>query len=409
MAKDIKPSQGKEKKPSGISKYETRSYKIRRKKAARMVYTGFGFFFLFFALMLIRGILVRNKKEYDQQHSITSASSDANDSLAGAKGEGDSIPDTSQEDNQAATPAAADKVITISVVGDCTLGTDVSFDYETSVNHFYEMYGPDYFFQNVKDIFAADDLTIANMESTFTTSDDRRTDIIYCFKADPEVASILPAGNIDAVNTANNHAHDYGEQGRQDTLAALDAQGIVHFGYEETAVMDVKGVKVGMVGIYELIDHLDSADLLKTNIQKVKDEGSDIVIAIFHWGNELDTAPDSTQIELAHTAIDLGADLVCGHHAHVIQGIEIYKDCPIVYGLANFCFGGNIYPADMDTFIFQQTFTVTSEGVLHDNVTNIIPCSVSSEDSYNNYQPTPQTGEDAERILNKLEERSSNL
>ena len=54
---------------------------------------------------------------------------------------------------------------------------------------------------------------------------------------------------MEAVNTANNHSHDYGDQGFDDTLAALDDAGIVHFGYDETAVMDIKGIKVGMVGI----------------------------------------------------------------------------------------------------------------------------------------------------------------
>ena len=91
----------------------------------------------------------------------------------------------------------------------------------------------------------------------------------------------------------------------------------------------------------------------------------------------------------------------------VLQGIETYKGKNIVYSLGNFCFGGNSSPSDMDTMIFQQTFTITSDGVQADNVTNIIPCSISSADGYNNYQPTPATGDEATRIKSKIDERSA--
>lgn len=295
--------------------------------------------------------------------------------------------------------------LTLSLVGDCTLGTDETFDYSTSLNAYYESQGADYFFQNVRSIFGSDDLTIANFEGTLTTLDTRE-DKLFAFKADPEYTQILSGSSVEAVNMANNHSHDYGDQSYTDTLSALDAAGIVHFGYDETAVMEVKGVKVGLVGIYELNDHMERAQQLKDNIAKVKNEGAQLVIAVFHWGNEKETVPDENQRQLGHIAIDEGADLVVGHHPHVLQGIEVYNGKNIVYSLGNFCFGGNAYPSDMDTIIFQQTFTVTTEGVQEDNVTNIIPCSISSASDYNNYQPTPAEGEEASRILAKVGELS---
>ena len=295
--------------------------------------------------------------------------------------------------------------LTLSLVGDCTLGTDETFDYSTSLNAYYESQGADYFFQNVRSIFESDDLTIANFEGTLTTLDTRE-DKLFAFKADPEYTQILSGSSVEAVNMANNHSHDYGDQSYTDTLSALDAAGIVHFGYDETAVMEVKGVKVGLVGIYELNDHMERAQQLKDNIAKVKNEGAQLVIAVFHWGNEKETVPDENQRQLGHMAIDEGADLVVGHHPHVLQGIEVYNGKNIVYSLGNFCFGGNAYPSDMDTIIFQQTFTVTTEGVQEDNVTNIIPCSISSASDYNNYQPTPAEGEEASRILDKVGELS---
>ena len=296
--------------------------------------------------------------------------------------------------------------LTLSVVGDCTLGTDENFDYDTSLNTYYENYGADYFLANVKSIFSADDLTIANFEGTLTESTERE-DKQFAFKAPASYANILTAGSVEAVNTANNHSHDYGEESFNDTLTALDAANIIHFGYDETAVTEVKGIKVGLVGIYELNDHLGREEQLKQNIAKVKQDGAQLIVVIFHWGNEKEEVPDDNQKTLGHLAIDEGADLVCGHHPHVLQGIEEYKGKNIVYSLGNFCFGGNAYPSDMDTMIFQQTFTIDQNGVQKDNVTNIIPCSISSDADYNNYQPTPAEGEEADRIMKKIQERSS--
>ena len=317
----------------------------------------------------------------------------------------------SETSSEAADAVVMDPVsLTLSVVGDCTLGTDESFDYDTSLNAYYENYGSAYFLQNVKSIFSQDDLTIANFEGTLTESD-AREDKTFAFKGPASFTSILTDGSVEAVNTANNHSHDYGDQSYEDTMTALDAAGIVHFGYDETAVMDVKGIKVGMVGIYELKDHLEREQQLKDNIAKVKADGAQLIVVIFHWGNETETVPDSNQTTLGRLAIDEGADLVCGHHPHVLQGIETYKGKNIIYSLGNFCFGGNSSPSDMDTMIYQQTFTITSEGVQADNVTNVIPCSISSAayEGYNNYQPTPAEGDEAARILAKINERSADI
>ena len=319
----------------------------------------------------------------------------------------DTSTDTSETD-VSDTTISSPVSLTLSVVGDCTLGTDETFDYSTSLNAYYENYGADYFLQNVRNIFSADDLTIANFEGTLTDSDERE-DKTFAFKAPASYASILSGSSVEAVNTANNHSHDYGDQSFTDTLTALDNAGIVHFGYDETAVMDIKGIKVGLVGIYELNDHLGREQQLKDNIAKVKADGAQLIVVIFHWGNETETVPDTNQTTLGRLAIDAGADLVCGHHPHVLQGIETYKGKNIVYSLGNFCFGGNSSPSDMDTMIYQQTFTVDADGVKTDNVTNIIPCSISSAayEGYNNYHPTPAEGDEATRILEKINERSS--
>lgn len=375
---------------------KSRYYQESRQKL--YIAGGIGAFILVFILILagIRGCSnYRNSKATEKAAAQDAVSMNVN----------------SEASSEAADAVVMDPVsLTLSVVGDCTLGTDETFDYDTSLNAYYENYGSAYFLQNVKSIFSQDDLTIANFEGTLTESD-AREDKTFAFKGPASFTSILTDGSVEAVNTANNHSHDYGDQSYEDTMTALDAAGIVHFGYDETAVMDVKGIKVGMVGIYELKDHLEREQQLKDNIAKVKADGAQLIVVIFHWGNETETVPDSNQTTLGRLAIDEGADLVCGHHPHVLQGIETYKGKNIVYSLGNFCFGGNSSPSDMDTMIYQQTFTITSEGVQADNVTNVIPCSISSAayEGYNNYQPTPAEGDEAARILAKINERSADI
>lgn len=379
---------------------KSKYYQEKRQKL--LIATGIGIFVLVFILILagIRGCSnYMSSRQAAAKKAVSMNASKDNSQKASS--------DSQNTDSSNAT-VSSPVSLTLSVVGDCTLGTDETFDYDTSLNAYYENYGADYFLQNVKDIFSTDDLTIANFEGTLTDSDERE-DKTFAFKAPASYASILTGGSVEAVNTANNHSHDYGEQSFNDTLAALDDAGIVHFGYDETAVMDVKGIKVGLVGIYELYDHLEREQQLKDNIAKVKADGAQLIVVIFHWGNETETVPDSNQTTLGRIAIDEGADLVCGHHPHVLQGIETYKGRNIVYSLGNFCFGGNSSPSDMDTMIYQQTFTIDADGVKKDNVTNIIPCSISSAayDGYNNYQPTPAEGDEATRILGKINERSS--
>lgn len=379
---------------------KSKYYQEKRQKL--LIATGIGIFVLVFILILAG---IRGCSNY---MSSRQAAAKKTVSMNASKDNSQKASSDSQNTDSSNATVSSPVSLTLSVVGDCTLGTDETFDYDTSLNAYYENYGADYFLQNVKDIFSTDDLTIANFEGTLTDSDERE-DKTFAFKAPASYASILTGGSVEAVNTANNHSHDYGEESFDDTLAALDDAGIVHFGYDETAVMDVKGIKVGLVGIYELYDHLEREQQLKDNIAKVKADGAQLIVVIFHWGNETETVPDSNQTTLGRIAIDEGADLVCGHHPHVLQGIETYKGRNIVYSLGNFCFGGNSSPSDMDTMIYQQTFTIDADGVKKDNVTNIIPCSISSAayDGYNNYQPTPAEGDEATRILGKINERSS--
>lgn len=299
--------------------------------------------------------------------------------------------------------------IVVSAAGDCTLGTDEYFDFGTSFVAKYNAVGdPSYFFEKVHHIFESDDLTIVNFEGTLTNSDDRK-DKTYAFKGNPSYAAILAEGSVEAANLANNHSFDYGEQSYEDTKKYLTEAGIESFGYDRNAVMEINGVKVGLIGIYELPYGLESADLLRENLADVKERGAQLIIVSFHWGTEKEHYPDGIQKQLAHIAIDEGAHLVLGHHPHVLQGIEEYKGRNIVYSLGNFCFGGNKNPSDKDTMIFQQTFTILDGVTAEDNVKEIIPCSLSSRSDLNNYQPMVLDGDEKQRVLGRIDAYSEGL
>ncbi|MDY5957439.1 MAG: CapA family protein [Frisingicoccus sp.] len=295
--------------------------------------------------------------------------------------------------------------ITISAAGDCTLGKDPSAAYKTSLNAFYDVQGPSYFLSDVKDIFVADDLTIVNMEGTLTESENI-VEKAFNFKADPEYAQILTEGSVEAVNLANNHSHDYSDDGYEDTIAALDGADIANFGYERESVMEIKGLKITLLGYNMLSDRTENLKQMKESVSKAKVGGSNLVIVSFHWGKERQYSPVDYQEETAHAAIDAGADLVLGHHPHVLQGIEKYNGRYICYSLGNFCFGGNKNPSDKDTMIFQQTFTFENGNLLDDDNINIIPCSLSSSSKKNDYKPRVLEGSEKERVMKKIEDMS---
>ena len=313
----------------------------------------------------------------------------------------------------AATPtptpvAAAPVTVKISAAGDFTLGNDdQSLEYDTSFNYYYdEVAGdPGYFLENIKSIFEDDDLTIVNFEGTLTESSDR-ADKEYAFKGRPEYVQILTEGSVEACNVANNHAFDYGEEAYEETKQHLTDAGITVFGYDNSKVVEVNGIKVGLIGYMELYEGLGCLEKVNTEIAKVREQGAQLVIVSYHWGDEGDYTHYEDQETLGHAAIDAGADLVIGHHPHRIQEMEEYKGKFIFYSLANCCFGGHPNPSDMDSVIMQQTFTFV-DGVLQpkkDEDVRIIPYRISSTSEYNNYQPTPyDRDEDGyNRVIEKL-------
>ncbi|NMA34558.1 MAG: hypothetical protein GX940_08430 [Clostridiaceae bacterium] len=305
--------------------------------------------------------------------------------------------------------------IVISAVGDVALGQDSRHNYKDSFDHVFEKNNSDYgyFFSNAVEVLGQDDLTIANLECVLSNETVKAEKFDYgnnyWFNGRPEYANILRAGSIEAVSLANNHTYDYGQKGYDATRKALDDAGIKHFGYSETAISTIDGIRVGMAGFNQLGEYEQGRDTdeLKQEIETLTRElrgQSDLVIVYFHWGKEYQYRMDELQTELAHLAVDSGADLVLGSHPHVLQPIEIYNDRYIVYSLANFCFGGNKRPTDFDTAIYRQEFIFDRDGSLVSiRAPEIIPYSISSSGSVNDYRPTPAEDGAKERIFAKLD------
>ena len=302
-----------------------------------------------------------------------------------------------------AAPAPSDAVqtepeherFTISLVGDCTL----------EGNRFQSLCGDDmgYPFENVREYFENDDATIANLECNFSDAL-LSSGSLFHFKAPTENADILVSGGIDFVTTANNHIMDYGQRGLDDTLSALDERGIAYGIDGQSVVFTTEsGLKLGIYCGYG--GFMISETQIKEAIDKLKADGAEYIICALHWGVEGAYRPNAYQKNLAHAAIDAGADLVYGSHPHVLQPAEEYGGGLILYSLGNFSFGGNSFPRDYDSVIVQLTLCRNADGDVSLEACNYIPCSISGSDENNDFRPTPykKGSKEFERTMSKLD------
>ena len=213
--------------------------------------------------------------------------------------------------------------------------------------------------QNVSGFLSNADIAFANLESPIS---DRGANVggIYSFRANPIVIEGMKTAGIDIVSFANNHVWDWGRGAFEDTLDRLSASGITYVGagldYNEShyyKVFEKNDIKIAYLAYTNLVAKWlreDSAspsiagiekEKIAEDIFKAKQSGADIIITSFHFGEEYETTHNEYQESIAHFAIDNGANLVIGHHPHVAQDIELYKDGFIAYSLGNFIFDQN--------------------------------------------------------------------
>ena len=180
--------------------------------------------------------------------------------------------------------------ITISAAGDVTLGNHQEQDYSASFRQAYDQAEDEgYFFENVRDIFAADDMTIVNLEGPLTTSEQMREGQTYCIKGDPAYAHLLTLGSIEAVSFANNHRLDYGEQGSRDTVVALEQEGIIYAYDKNVGIYEIpdsaaahggeRNLKIGIISVNEVEWGAQAEKLIQNNIETLREQNVDLILA----------------------------------------------------------------------------------------------------------------------------------
>lgn len=260
-------------------------------------------------------------------------------------------------------------------------------------------------------LFLHDDFTIVNQECPIT---DRgaKTPKPYNFRMRPDYVRVYPQAGIELVNLANNHVYDYGEEGLFDTISYLDSIGVMHIGAGRTVsearkpiIVNLKGHRVGFLGFYgggeaPVAGRATAGvaprnlDVIHHDLERLRGRDSvDFAVVTLHWGTEKAEEPDSGQQLFAREIIDAGADLVVGHHPHVLQGIERYHNGVIAYSLGNFVFGGNSRNS-YDTAILE--LTLSGRGAEY----KLIPVGVR------NWRLGILEGPEGEKVVKSVSDRS---
>jgi poly-gamma-glutamate synthesis protein (capsule biosynthesis protein) len=269
--------------------------------------------------------------------------------------------------------------------------------------------GLDYPFWKIKEELLKYDFIFANMESPITRRGIPVIDKPYIFRVKPEDAVCLKDLKIDAVSISNNHLMDYNHEGMVDTIATLDRLNIMHTGGGRNLAEARRPalLKYGYTNIIILaycnrppLDHYATDDrpgIAPLDIQIIRDDiaayklSDNIVVVSLHWGIEQTSRPQSAQIAMAHQIIDASADAVVGHHPHWPQGIEIYRNKPVIYSLGNFI-NGYINPIEQDNIAVALYYAGTSLERM-----KVIP--LAGRNRQIRFQPYVLTGNQADRFL----------
>ncbi len=296
------------------------------------------------------------------------------------------------------------KPVSIIFVGDIMLSRNVDAKIKKYKDYNYP-------YKNVKDYLKTGDLVFGNLETALTPGKAIQTNQMT-FRADPENAKVLKENGFDILSLANNHTPNFGEKGLKDTIGYLEKAEIKYVGAgndslaKAPATSTLNGLKFAFLA-YNSPDVVPSTyqagatrygtnfiDIAKMQeaVKKAK-INNDFVIVSMHAGVEYKNTPNQYQTTFAHSAIDAGADLVVGHHPHVIQTVEKYKGKYIIYSLGN--------------FIFDQMWSQnTREGIIAKitfDKTDVINTEFKPVIIYDYSQPKIVDGKDAERIMKKLQ------
>lgn len=301
--------------------------------------------------------------------------------------------------------AAAEEIL-IHAVGDLMLAGRWAPDLKKS--------GYDYAFGGVTKELAKGDINIANLESPISTGGTEFKTKKFRFRAEPQVVAAIRKAGFNLVTLANNHTMDFGGKALVDTIQNLEKAGIVSLGAgknlqeaRKMALYKIKGKKVAFLG-YSLTQPIEFfagenragtapgyERLVVEDVARAHKE-ADYVVVSFHWGTEATGVVRDYQRRTAHAAIDAGADVIIGHHPHVLQGIERYRNGIIFYSLGNFTFVGRSKTADVSAII---RLTLADK-----RKAEILPLDVLYRRV--GYQPKILSGKPAKEVIERLNKLS---
>jgi poly-gamma-glutamate synthesis protein (capsule biosynthesis protein) len=242
----------------------------------------------------------------------------------------------------------------------------------------------------IRELFASCDIVLANLECTMQGGSLVATEP-RVLTSEAQVQGLKRVG-INLVTLANNHAFDAGDEGFKQLTSLLSQSDIAFFGAgmnradaEQPVVLEIKDIRVALLGsvdassgMYRFADNLtsgvaplDSEEICR-RIKNLRSEADHVIISP-HWGEERFRFPSPEQIEQGHAFIDAGASLVVGHHPHVLQGMEVYQNAPIIYSLGNFL-ANPVYWDNGDTLTwsrFERTGCILIAEFFKDRLHNV--------------------------------------
>ena len=261
----------------------------------------------------------------------------------------------------------------------------------------------DYTVDQTKQLTADGDITVINLEAPL---------ISYCplteggftFCGQPGFTTALQTASVDVATLENNHVTNYGFPGVEETEQHLDAAGIKWADRSTPAVVDVRGMKFGFLA-FNAVGEIVDREAMVAQIAALRPK-VDVLSVAFHWGAEYlnvpTTAPgiaDDYPPELAHLAIDAGADLIIGNHPHWVQAVEVYKGKYIAYGHGNFIFD--------QMWSYETRVGVIGKYTFYDKVLVGVEYTPIRIDNY--AQPTPMTGDERQAVLDTMRDASARL
>jgi poly-gamma-glutamate synthesis protein (capsule biosynthesis protein) len=335
---------------------------------------------------------------------------------AGSGGDADGSASTEVQTGSSASGSASspqpDRPATARVVS----GGDVMPD--RSVEAYANAHGADAVLSGIKRILEKGDAAWFNLEGVTSTLGTPKTEKTYTFEGPPAFAPAIAAAGVDVVTMGNNHSVDYGRAALRDTIARLGKAGVQVVGagkdlddaHAPAVVKTADGATIGFLGYsdvwwpgFEATDGHAGVAQAFTSVGRMKKDVKelsakvDFVVVGFHWGYEYQHYPVSQQTTEAHAAIDAGADLIIGHHPHVLQGFETYHRRLIAYSLGDLVFD-HISVESGQTVLVDAT--LKPDGV----AARLVPVYVSSTGI-----PDVQHGSSARTILSLVKEYSAPL